>query len=263
VQNLGSDGAFTGAVNYGDTPIFFKENTMHKIYGTLPENYQLQTASVFGVQEGSWRSIAVVSNVLFYKGVDGIYGYDGTEPVKVSDALGLTGYRSAVGGACDQKYYVTMRDKNGVRETFVYDTERRVWHKESDIGALAYSSFANRLYYANESGVGYISTMETEVEDGTSWYGISGVYGKSMSNHKNVYKIQVRADLKVGAIAKIFIEYDSSGNWEHLFLMEGRKMESYSVPIRLARCDHFRLKIEGKGDVKVYSITKYMKEGRR
>lgn len=43
--SLGTDGQFTGAVTYAGYPIFFKEDYIHKIYGTLPSNYQVQTDS--------------------------------------------------------------------------------------------------------------------------------------------------------------------------------------------------------------------------
>ena len=41
-MEVGTDGPFTGAVQYGGNSIFFKENCFHRVYGTLPENYQIQ-----------------------------------------------------------------------------------------------------------------------------------------------------------------------------------------------------------------------------
>jgi hypothetical protein len=31
--------------------------------------------------------------------------------------------------------------------------------------------------------------------------------------------------------------------------------------MRIRRCDHFRMKLEGTGDCRVYAITKIMEEG--
>ena len=71
--SLGSDGPFTGAVTHLGYPIFFKEHCMHKVYGNLPENFQVQTTACRGVQPGCHRSLAVVGETLFYKATGGIW----------------------------------------------------------------------------------------------------------------------------------------------------------------------------------------------
>jgi hypothetical protein len=43
--------------------------------------------------------------------------------------------------------------------------------------------------------------------------------------------------------------------------MVGHNLRSFSVPIRQKRCDHFRLRIEGEGDAKIYSVAKTIEEG--
>ena len=43
--------------------------------------------------------------------------------------------------------------------------------------------------------------------------------------------------------------------------MTGTSLRSFSVPIRPKRCDHMKLKIVGKGDAKIYSITKTIEQG--
>jgi hypothetical protein len=67
--------------------------------------------------------------------------------------------------------------------------------------------------------------------------------------------------LDVGAIVSFFVEYDSSGEWEHLFNMTGRDIRSFSIPVRPKRCDHMRIKISGTGDAKIYSICKTIEGG--
>lgn len=69
--SLGSEGAFTGAVNYLGYPTFFRENYIHKIYGSTPSQFQLRTVRAAGVQSGCGDSIADVSGTLFYKSRDG------------------------------------------------------------------------------------------------------------------------------------------------------------------------------------------------
>ena len=93
------------------------------------------------------------------------------------------------------------------------------------------------------------------------WEAITGVLGTDSPDKKYISRIDVRMTLEVGARVIFFAEYDSSGVWEHLFTMTGRTLQSFSVPIRPQRCDHLRLKIEGEGDAKVFSICKTTEEG--
>ena len=53
--------------------------------------------------------------------------------------------------------------------------------------------------------------------------------------------------------------------WCELKLLERAdkitKLRSFSVPLRPRRCDHFRLRIVGEGDAKIYSISKTIEQG--
>ena len=40
---VGSEGEFTGCIPYSSHICFFKENTLHKLYGTKPSNFQINT----------------------------------------------------------------------------------------------------------------------------------------------------------------------------------------------------------------------------
>lgn len=57
VVSLGTDGAFTGAVNHLGFPLFFKEDCIHKVYGSYPAAYQTQTVNCRGVQRGSEKAL--------------------------------------------------------------------------------------------------------------------------------------------------------------------------------------------------------------
>ena len=70
--SLGSDGPFTGAIAQGGHPLFFKERCLHKVYGQIPANFQVQTNMCRGVQKGCEKSLAIVDEVLYYKSFSGI-----------------------------------------------------------------------------------------------------------------------------------------------------------------------------------------------
>ena len=50
---VGSDGAFTGAATCMGYVLFFKENGLHKLYGTKPSDYQMSSIQCSGVAKGA------------------------------------------------------------------------------------------------------------------------------------------------------------------------------------------------------------------
>ena len=96
--NVGSDGLFTGMCSFLGYALFFKEGWIHKLYGTKPADFQLTSTLARGVEQGAWRTLCQVDDTLYYKGVDGVYAYDGSLPVRVSSGLGRGGAQGAVRG---------------------------------------------------------------------------------------------------------------------------------------------------------------------
>lgn len=261
--SVGTDGAFTGAVSHMGYPIFFKEGCMHKVYGNMPSNYQIQTTACRGVQKGSDRSLAIVNEVLYYKSRFGICAYDGSLPAEVSSALGEVAYFGAVAGAHGNKYYISMSDSDDVYHLFVYDTQRAMWHREDNTRVRCFASYKNDLYYIDGDS-GKIKTVfgsGTADETRVKWSCETGLLGLSSPDHKYISRINIRISLDTTSSAFFYIQYDSSGSWQHIASLRGSKTRSLSVAIRPRRCDHFRIRIEGEGDMKIYSITKTMSEG--
>lgn len=261
--SVGTDGAFTGAVSHMGYPIFFKEGCMHKVYGNMPSNYQIQTTACRGVQKGSDRSLAIVNEVLYYKSRFGICAYDGSLPAEASSALGEVAYFDAVAGAHGNKYYISMSDSDGTYHLFVYDTTRAMWHREDNTRVRCFASYKNDLYYIDGDS-GKIKTVfgsGTADETRVKWSCETGLLGLSSPDRKYISRINIRISLETTSSAFFYIQYDSSGSWQHIASLRGSKTRSLSVAIRPRRCDHFRIRIEGEGDMKIYSITKTMSEG--
>jgi hypothetical protein len=144
--NVGSDGYFTGAVTHLGAALFFKEHCLHKVFGGQPSEFVVQDTACRGVQSGCEMSTAIVNEVLYYKARNAVCAYDGSLPVEVSYALGGEKYYEAVAGAHGNKYYIDMKTADGVYHLFVYDTAKRMWHKEDNLQADCFCSFGNELY---------------------------------------------------------------------------------------------------------------------
>lgn len=261
--SVGTDGVFTGAVTHLGYPIFFKENCLHKIYGSSPSSYQVQTVSCRGVEKGSSRSLATVNEVLYYKSRSGVCAYDGSLPSEISYALGDVVYCDAVAGALGNKYYISMKKKNtSDYSLFVYDTARQLWHREDDTRAVSFCNHEGDLLYI-DYGDKYIKSVggSGAPEPAFSWSVETGLIGTDSPDRKYVSRLDLRIMIDVGSTVSLFIEYDSSGEWEYLYTATGESLKSSSVPVRPRRCDHFRLKIIGHGEAKIYSICKTVEEG--
>ncbi len=144
---IGSPGKFTGAIAHAGYILFFKENVMHRVYGTMPSNYQISSLSCRGVEEGSHKSMVVVNEILFYKGRNGVCAYDGSLPAEISSDFGLEDYALAVAGGLHNKYYVSMRDMDYMYHLFVYDTVKHMWMHEDNTQARWFTYCNGGLYY--------------------------------------------------------------------------------------------------------------------
>lgn len=263
VASIGTDGAFTGAITHGGYPLFFKEGFLHKVYGTQPSNFQIQATPCRGVQGGSGKSLAIVNEVLYYKSRFGVCAYDGSLPTEVSTALGEDAYYNAVAGAHGNKYYISMADAQGLYHMFVYDTAKRMWHKEDNTQADQFCSYLNELYFIDHAD-GSIKTVfgsGTKEAKPVRWMAETGVLGTDSPDRKYISRLNVRMALELGTQVYFYIQYDSMGDWEYLFDMDGNNLQSFTVPINPRRCDHLKLRIEGEGPAKIFSIGKTIREG--
>lgn len=261
--SCGTDGQFTGAITHLGYPIFFKEGFLHKVYGNYPSNFQVQTTACRGVQRGCSRSLAIVNEILYYKARGAVCAYDGSLPTEISAALGDVQYFEAVGGAHGNKYYLSMKDSSNLWHLFVYDTAKGMWHHEDNAHADCFCSCREEMYFIDHAD----KKIRTVFGGGTKdtkpveWMAETGVIGVDSPDKKYLSRLTVRMWLDIGTQVYFFVQYDSGGEWEHLFTMTGNSLRSFAVPIRPKRCDHLRIRIVGEGDARIYSIAKVIEEG--
>ena len=259
--SCGTDGQFTGAITHMGYPLFFKENCVHKVYGNYPANFQIQTTACRGVQKGCERSLAIVNEVLYYKARNGICAYDGSLPTEASYALGNEAYSEAVGGGHGNKYYVTMKDVTGNWNLFVYDTAKGMWHKEDDLHAESFCSCRNELYAISNGDIITMLGSGDDYEGDLEWMVQTGEIGISSPDMKYISRLTVRMSMDIGSEVRFYAQYDFSEAWEELFTLRSDNLRSFSLPIRPKRCDHMKIRIEGVGMAKIYSITKTIEQG--
>ena len=272
--SVGTDGPFTGAVNFGGYPMFFKEKCVHKVYGTMPSNFRIQTDMINGVQQGCHNSLAILNEVLYYKSRSGVCAYDGSLPVVISDKLGDEAYGSAVGGGIGSKYFITMKQLD-VSYDFIYDTKKGIWHRSQVPHSIVqYCAHEDEMYFRTNPALdNFIGTTfkqpkhdDEEDESGFEekkvlWHAESGMLGLNTPDKKTLVSLDLRMLVELGSKVKLFIQYDSNGHWHPFSSIVGKGIQVVNIPIIPRRCDHFRIKIEGEGPATLFSICKTIEEG--
>lgn len=264
---VGSDGPFTGAASCLGYVLFFKENTLHKLYGAKPADYQLTAISCRGVQPGSAKSLCVLNETLYYKADDGIMVYDGSLPVQIGAPLGEVRYSGAVGGGALKGYYVSMADEAGGYHLFCYDEARGLWHREDAVQALDFARVGADLFFVAADGGLWAVDGSTSYRAGTgtaepavAWSAETGDLGLAKQDYKYLARLALRMEAQAGASVKIEVQYDS-GVWETVCERSFSGRTPLLLPFVPRRFDHLRLRISGTGRVRLYALERVTEGG--
>ena len=259
--SVGSDGPWTGAVNYLGYPTFFKEDRIHRVSISSVGAHQISETVCRGVQNGSSRSLVVVNETLLYKSRSDVCAYQGGFPVSISGALGEELYTDAAAGAVRDRYYISMKDGTGQSQLFVYDMGRGLWMHEDGFKADAFARVDNELYALSDKLLYAMLGSSGEEEAFVSWEAETGILYYQYPDKKYVSRFNVRVQMEEGAEMDIYIQYDSSGVWERKGRIKLRGTNTVTVPIRPRRCDHMRIKLVGKGGFRLFSVAKIITFG--
>lgn len=259
VGNVGTPGEFTGGAVQNGYPVFYKENCKHKVWPSATGAHQITTTNCDGVGKGSQGSVAVWDGTVFYKSPFGVFADDGGGSVEIGQALGNVRYHNGMGAIHDRKYYLSVEDNTGKRVLFVYDIARKMWHRETGINGTLCSAGDSLIGAHGDIWdlTGNTGTPEPEV----SWMAVTGDLGLELPEQKYITRLTLRLSLDPGATLEVYAQYDREQTWVKLGQVYGTDLRSFSLPVRPRRCDQLRLKLQGKGMCKIYSITKTLGKG--
>lgn len=260
--SVGSDGPFTGAAVQLGYVLFFKENCLHKVYGSKPSNFQVSMTACEGVQPGSAKSLCMVGSTLYYKADHGVMAYDGSVPESVSAALGGVYYQNAVAGTERGRLYLSMQDAAESWHLFVYDTETGIWCREDAAHAAAFATLNGNAYMLDADGcVWKLTPAEGEATEGpVRWMAETGMLDPYVLDAHYTNRLQIRLWLPEGSRFAVWAQYDD-GDWQRAADFAGRRSRSVFLPVILRRCDHVRLRLCGVGPCKVYAMSRVTATG--
>ncbi len=275
---VGTPGPFTGAAVSGSAVIFFKENCLHRVYGTQPSNFTVYVDNLRGVQQGCHKSAVRVNEYLYYKSVFDVCVYADSEVAGISAALGTESYKNAVAGVCGSRLYLSMEDQEGAWQLLVYDTAAGVWTREDGTHALGFASCLTETFMLRADGelyallpgeynkdffmVGsdYTVYAQEETDEEVSWELRTGEILRELPDHKYIGKIQLYLELDPGARAEVALRRDG-GAWETVQELSGGDQRRCTLPIYPRRCDRMEIRLTGVGHVRLVNWSKYVGYG--
>ena len=261
--SVGSDGAFTGAASCLSYILFFKENCIHKLYGSKPSDYQMSSVRCRGVAAKAAGSLCVIAETLYYLSPDGVMAWSGSLPAKVSGALDtgkLTAADWAMGGQLDARDYLYLHrraDGDGSGRLLVYDTEKGLWHEESPAGTEMVST-GQQLYLWDGSALwaaGSDRETEGEEEANLRFEAVTGDIGMSVPDDKYISRVTLRLDALAHTVVTVAVSYDG-GAWETVgSCAVTQERQRVNLPFVPRRHDLMRLKFSGTGQMTLRSMA--------
>ena len=267
---VGSDGDFTGAATCMGYVLFFKENSLHKLCGSKPSDFQLSSLRCRGVAKHAAGSLCVINETLYYLSPEGVMAWDGSLPVKVSGTLdpsGLTGAQRAAAGWLDGRYYLYLKREEGSR-LLVYDTERGLWHEEDPggTGELEMLSSGRQLYLWDGAALwaagpareedAVLAGDGGEAEAKIPFRLETGEMGLDDSEDKYLAHLVLRLEAQPGTELAVWASCDG-GPWEKLAQAAARtEPKKLRIPLTPRRHDTLRLRLTGAGQMTLRSMSR-------
>ena len=252
----GSDGEWTGLAAYSSHLLFFKEDCIHKVYGSKPSVYQIQTAKCYGLEKGSSKSVQIINDTVIYKSRVGIMAYDGGNPVLISEGFGKTKYKNVIAGADGRKYYASMQRSDGEYVYAVFDLDAGTWHIEDDMRATDFCYFKGNLIWISDGAIMVSSGTSEEIE----WLAEFGPFDEYLEDKKVYSKMKMRLRMYEGSELSLYMKIDSN-EWELVDTIEADEETAAYLPIIPRRCDKYAIKLVGTGRVKIESLTRRYRAG--
>ena len=251
---VGSDGDFTGCIQYSSHICFFKENVLHKLYGSKPSNYQVVTSNVFGVQAGCERSMKIINETLYYLGRNGVYAYTGGIPDLVSENFGTVKFTDACAESDGNIYYISMKS-DGKWGLYTYDIARTIWLKEDNTHVIDFANVEGQLYMLSGDDNNLYKMSDNTSDEVIEWSATFCKFTEKMNERKGYSNLLLRLDIERGSWVKVEISKDDKP-FETIYTTHDDRAKTISVPIHPNRCDNFRVKLSGKGRCTIKSLIR-------
>lgn len=273
-----SDGKqITGIVAGSARLTVFKENSIHELFGTRPDNYTMKTVTE-SLGSPTGNSAQVIDGVIYFLGFENVYRYSGGSLPDSDFALPVRKYiqemkrqyvKMAVSWTKDNKYYLAIPKDSAVLETILeYDPSLNMWNawefaESPYIPGVVINDY---LYIGTKDGHVYEFNEFSDYDDNgvpiafeweTKPFSLSSLAQKS-----RWYKIWITAKIMSGSTLNIHISDQKEGTtWTLVKSITGEDNETKAreifIPVTAAfHSNWLRLRLEGTGRVFIYEIAR-------
>ena len=163
-----------------------------------------------------------------------------------------------------------MQDSNEAWHLFVYDLRKGLWMHEDNTHVTSFCKVDDELYALVGASIIALNGTTGTLEDDFEWAAETGImhytyssskYSYADPEHKYVSRYDIRAKMPIGSEMRVYVEYDSTGNWEYAGTVKIAGVDTVVLPVRPHRCDHLRLRFVGKGDARILSLCRNLVHG--
>lgn len=257
---VGSDGDFTGCISHLNSVHFFKEDTIHKVFGDKPSNYYVQTSTpVRGLAAGLEETMCIVNETLLYVSRDTVCSYDGAQPDSVGEAVKELGFCEGIAGHFGGKYYASLKDISGAWGLYVYDLARQIWSKEDGLHLLHMFYGDGELYCIDDEG--HLFTIAGDRDEYMHWYLESGDQLEGTIDYKFVKKLQFHMQLAENTEVNVMMQYDGQPDWELVSTYTAKESRTHTVTLIPKRCQKYRYRLEGYGYMVLIAMSRSVGKG--
>lgn len=246
-----TSGDFTACVPYGNSCLFFKENSCYKLFGTKPSNFQLTESFFGGVPKENQGSVLCSGGGIYFCSNEGIcVSYGGVSRL-ISQKLGAVKLKNVVAGCDNQNLYIGA-DAEGKRILYVYDIEKELWsiYGEASVKGFCYNNGA--LYMLTNKG---LIELANEPDEECEWSFTLCENNENYHKKKRYNKFFVLLDLFKGSKIKVEASYDNSP-FEKAFYHYGNEEKCIKIPLMFKKCHEVRVRISGEGNCIVKGIVR-------
>ena len=262
-SNTKADGKFTGIINYQGHIVCFKRDYMHEIYNT---KNPFRIVDVYAEGAIDNRTIQDVDGKLIFVSDDNVKIYTGSNPRIIGNNLNIKNCEYAVSGTDNRNYYLYCYCDN-CESLYVYDTYTGLWSEHSTTNPIiSFAHNKNGMYMLDSKGV--IRKYYDDYDH--SWLFETDLITNQTVDIKHIKKIQMLVEMQFGSKIEVYAFYDGQEYNPFydvpIYSFECNKsgyLNKFPIRVKLRKTANygFKLRVEGKGYVKIHGLEIFVEQG--
>ena len=236
---------------------------MERLYVSSSGAHQIVTVQCDGVKKGSSGSLQVVNGTLYYHSPVGVCAFEGSLPVRVSQAWGDARYHGGVAGGIGEKYYLSVLDEADTPVLFCYDAQRKLWYREDELRCLSFAVCDGELFSLTADKILSMQGKSGTPEGTVDWLAESGDWGLDDPENTYLQRLEIRLLPEENASVNAAVSYDGGRTWQTQGTLTGQvgRIRPTVLSIRPNRCAMLRVRLSGRGGCTVYSASAVYEKG--